>query len=96
MLENTKVFSSDDDIVDTLFDVFCTGQLTSQYAMITALTHLTQQPESKKKIKDFYQKIVQDAILANPNIANLSRSEKLKELVTFETIDGFEWLSHVF
>ena len=29
MFENSNVYKSEDDVVDLLFDIFCTGQLTS-------------------------------------------------------------------
>ena len=95
MLENTEAFKTDDDIVDTLIDVFCTGQLTSQYAMITALTHFTQKPDSKKKIRDFFKDLVQAAASSDPEVLNWSKSEKLKRLITFESVDEFEYLGHV-
>ena len=58
-LESPEIFT-DDFIVDELMDFFFAGTLTTQYSTQTMLTHFVHEPESLKRTRDEFKKVVKE------------------------------------
>jgi len=89
MLENSDVFT-DELIVDELRDFFGAAVQTTQYASQTMISHLTQSPQSLKKMRDEYAKVTAKQGQVGDNLL-----KHLKENMTLETSANLEFLNWV-
>ena len=85
LLESPDMFN-DESIVDNLIGFMFAATETSQFASQTSISHLTQCPETLKKVREEYKRLVyQPAIEEDPSLADLPQREFLDQVLTMDT-----------
>ena len=91
-LQNRDVFTVD-LIVDELLDFFLAGSITTQFASQTNIAHCAKNPESLKRIRDEFEKLMSKHPLAEDG--KKSKREVMDAALDTETIADLEYLNRV-
>ena len=85
LLESPDMFN-DESIVDNIIGFMFAATETSQFASQTSISHLTQNKDTLKKVREEYQRLVyQPAIEEDPSLADLSQKQFLDKVLTMDT-----------
>jgi cytochrome P450 len=88
-LENEDVYK-EDDTIDELLDFFGAATQTTQFALQTFTTMLTQHPEALKKIRAEFKKSVESSEIET---TGLNKGQLLKKVLNLQMIHDLEYMN---